>query len=244
MEKKVHAVVADMLNDESVMNLPMATLVDMVILPRIMGLPGFDGGCRYRITDRYMQLITEHAQDIINGDYNRGVVCLKLALQRFARSTVYPNVPIDYDDLPSAYKHLSAKYDEVGTPSKECWRFMRDQIELCLSLPQTEDIAKSLLLQLVANLQPVGRCDYDVYLSNCDFDVDAKQARDWAYDILYHTYGWKVIYDYFATPELYHKVPDLWLQDWHNIDKKDLIRRLEIKGLFKERKLKKMLGIK
>lgn len=243
-KKNINDFVAELLNDQSVLKMPIAQLVDEAILPRVMGLPGCDGGCRYRITDRYMKLIADYADDILYRDYHRGVVCLKLALQRFARSSAYRTVPIDYDDLPDCYKPLSAKYDEVGTLSEECWYFFHQQIERCLHIEETKQYAQKLMLELIANISIDGRLEYDVYLGSTNYSVDAKKTRAWVYDQLYHHCGWEVIYDYFAKPNMYDKIPDLWAQDWHNIDQKDLAKRLGIKGLFKNRKLKKMLGIK
>ena len=242
--KSINSAVADLLQDQKVMNMPLAKLIDEAILPRVMGLPGTDAGCRYRITDRYMKFIADYADDILYMDHYRGVVCLKLALQRFARSSAYPTAPIDYKDLPENYKRFSAMHDEVGTLSEECWYFFRKQIGRCLHLEETKDYAQKLMLGLVANISIDGQLGLDVYLGNLKYHVDAKQTRDWAYDQLYHHCGWQVIYDYFAKPNMYNKVPDLWALDWHNIDKKDLAKRLGVKGLFKERKLKKMLGLK
>lgn len=64
-KKNINDFVAELLNDQSVLKMPIAQLVDEAILPRVMGLPGCDGGCRYRITDRYMKLIADYADDIL-----------------------------------------------------------------------------------------------------------------------------------------------------------------------------------
>ena len=241
MKKEISIAVAELVKDQSVNNMPVGLLVDQVIFPRVMGIPGVEAGCRYRITDCYMRLIADYAEDILHQDYYRGIACLKLALQRFARSSAYPTAPINYDDLPNQYKQFSAKYDEPGTLTEDCWYFFRKQVEQCLKLPETKDYAQKLLLGLVSNISIFGEPEFDVYIDSTDYRVDGKKTRDWAYDTLYDQCGWQVIYNYFATPGKCNKVPDLWAMDWHNIDKKDLAKRLGVKGLFKEKKLRKML---
>lgn len=243
MKKALGIKVAELLNDKSVGCLPIAPLIEQVIFPRVLGIPGTSAGCRYYITDRYMRLIADYADDILYLDHYRGIVCLKLALQRFARSSAFPAAPIDYDDLPQQYKSLSAMYDEVEVLTEDCWYFFRKQVEKCLDLPETQSYAQSLLLKLVENISITGRTLPYVYLDNEDYRVNAKEVRDWAYDLLWSHCGWEVIYERFANPKLYKRVPDLWSLDWHKINKKDLAKRLNVKGLFKEKKLKRLLGI-
>ena len=241
MNKEVFSAVAEILEDESVKKLTTTQLFDQVILRRIIGLPGHAYGCRYRICYDFMKLVAEYGDELVKMDYHRGVVCLELALQRVACSTLFPGTPpYDYQEIPKEYSFLRARRMEYGTPNVYCWKFLKNQIERCLKLPETKEHAEKIMLGLISNISPEGN---GIFLDDGSFDVDPKEARDWAYDTLYHVCGWQVIYDYFATPERYKKVPDLWLLNWGNINKKDLAKRLGIKFLFKVPRLKKKLGI-
>ena len=63
MNTRLYKTVAEMLNDQSVITMSMPKLMDKAVFHRIMGVPGVDGGCRYRITDRYLKLITEYSDE-------------------------------------------------------------------------------------------------------------------------------------------------------------------------------------
>lgn len=239
----LHRAVAVALNDQKVLNMSMTEMLDRALFHRIMGVPGVNPGCRYRITDKYMELITEYAESILTFNRKRGITALKFALQRIANSTLYPLRPIEYNDVPQEYLYLATCKGENGTPSQACYNFLFKHINLCLSLDETKENAQKLLVKLIANIHPNGEPAYDVYLNDDKVDVNGKQLRTWAYNTLCFNCGYDFIYKSFATPELYRSVPEFWQQSWLTIDKKDLAKRLKVKGLFKTRKLKKMLNI-
>lgn len=239
----LHREAAIALNDPKVLNMSMSEMIDHALFHRIMGVPGVNAGCRYRITDKYMELVTEYAESILTFNRKRGITALKFALQRIANSTLYPLRPIEYNDVPQEYLHLATCKGENGIPSQACYNFLFKHINLCLSLEETKENAQKLLINLIANIQPNGEPAYDVYLSDGKTNVNGKQLRDWAYNTLRFDCGHDFIYSSFATPKLYRCVPEFWQQSWLTLDKKDLAKRLKVKGLFKTRKLKKMLNI-
>ena len=118
---------------------------------------------------------------------------------------------------------------------------MENQISLCLSTAETKEYATQLLLKLIEGISPNGVKECDVFLSSREFTVDAKEARDWAYEKLVKGCGWQTIYEYFSSPGRWWRVPELWRDHWNELDKDELVSRLQIKGLFKKTILKKML---
>lgn len=132
----------------------MHQLILDYILPFVVEVGGQDTR-GWRLSPRFMKLMTKHAQDFIREDRELGEMLFELALQRIQR---HPELKaIDYRGiLPEVYKKYSAAYDQPGLWGDEEWEFMQKRLQdgLYLSNKAYRTHCEELILDILAKIAP------------------------------------------------------------------------------------------
>lgn len=218
----------------------LQTLADTVILPIILRPGGLDIR-GWRIPDVYMTLMADFGKEIRDENWFIGDILLELALQRLSCGAVVHELT-SFDVLPDHYKFYSAKRDQQGLMSDACWSFLTKQINTCLSGDiKTKEHAEKIVLGLLTHIDDSGKPIGSFMLDNSGFHVSGEEVIAWAKEIAFNKLPFKAIYEALATPENWERFSWWFGSNWKQIDQKDFFTRIQVKGFFAKRKIKKQI---
>lgn len=211
-------------------------LINEVVLPVIL-YPGGQDIRGWRIGDDYMLLMAEFGEYCMLQDCYTGEIMLEIALQRLSRGAVL-HESSRFDILPQEYYKYSAAWDQHGLMSDACWEFLTKQYRTCLRTNLAKDHVIKIIFGLIDHLDENGN-ELGRYMLKYDhFHTSPKDVYDWAWNAAKNL-SVKERFEHFATPERWRKYKVFFKENWKDIDEKDFFQRINEKGFFNKRRIKK-----
>lgn len=215
-------------------SLHVSIILDWILQPTGQDIRG------WRIPPIYMNIMADFGEYLYKKDSYTGWILLEIALQRISCGAVLHEATPVRDALPKNYQKYSAAYDQYGIMSKDCWKFLTAQGRLCFNIEETCNHITKIVFGLLDHLTPDG-CELNGYMTG---EIDGKTMYDWAWKTAKEEIPFRLLYDYFATPERYAKYAQFFKENQKDVDWNDFFKRIGLNGLknvFRRRKVKKQL---
>ena len=180
---------------------------------------------RLFISDEFMNLMAENGTPLLYGseDYLSDLL-FELAMQRISHGGVsHGNYNTGRDFRP--FRDYFATSDELQPLNIACWNFIRKQAKNVVMICRGNHM-KKILFGILDNISLNGKVGSSLVLK----DLKAKDVFDKTFSLTEDLFDVQTLYLHFATPEGVIKYKNWFRKNWSQIDKNDLISRLNLEG--------------
>jgi len=224
-------------DDNAFRETSVSNLVSGYILPKI--LKKYQDRPDKHISDDFMLLMAKHGKEICSCGYS---FLYEIALQRISCGACLHKRIGERENLDLEFHEYSTAFDDPYPLTQACYLFLLYQTRNMMNLSKNDSIIKKhaslILFGLIENLSPDG---IELFGNTICKNVWPKLVYTTAYKLITENIATETIVCRFATPQGIKKYRQFFAKEWDNLDKQYVAKKLGIKGLFKERKLRKLI---
>ena len=227
--------VCEMVGNDKPRKCSLPDVVNEFVLPKI--LKPYQKRENQCISDAFMKLMANYGHYLYKNGYD---YLLELAMQRISRGAVIHKRIPEKECLPIKVQDYAAIYDRPTPMSSECFMFLLAQASFIMN-KTNDELKKHMTLILFGILNNLTEDGKELYANTLDKEVWPPSLYMVAWNTIRETLPFSEIVDELATPKGIVKYNLFFRAKWDDLDKKSLIKKLNITGLLKKHKLKKMI---